>query len=28
MRGFSKLFQLPHREAERLNQHHLAEAAK
>ena len=26
MRGFSKLFQLPHQEEERLNQHHLTDA--
>ena len=28
MRGFSKLFQLPHQEEERLNQHHLTDATK
>ena len=26
LRGFSKLFQLPHQEEERLNQHHLTDA--
>ena len=28
MRGFSKLFQLPRQEGERLNQHHLTDATK